>query len=272
MELSFGEQIMILLKRKNMTIQDLATMYEMQTGNKMSRQNLSQRLKRDNFPEQDMHIIAALMGYNVSIQLTPVTVQLPEYVRIETAASVIHPMFSAKPEIPVRSQQTESIPILEALREAASEEPPSIQEMSGKTPAFQEEIHEASASDETPILKALSDEIPILEEFQIPEYKAEADGPAAAGSGASENAGGSNVKFQIPDAFRKNHACGDINPLTGEEYLTNTVRRHPKIPEFLQVYDQTTHEWSDVREDYFWEFQEKKKKMLGKEYQAPIMI
>jgi len=40
----------------------------------------------------------------------------------------------------------------------------------------------------------------------------------------------------------------------------------------VQVYDRTTHEWSDVREDYFWEFQEKKKQMMGKEYRSPIRI
>ena len=44
------------------------------------------------------------------------------------------------------------------------------------------------------------------------------------------------------------------------------------IEEYVQVYDRTTHEWSDVREDYFWEFQEKKKQMMGKEYRSPIRI
>ena len=74
MELSFGEQIKIILKRKNMTIQDLAELYEITTGTKMTRQNLSQRLRRDNFPEQDMHALAAMLGYQVTVQLTP----LPE--------------------------------------------------------------------------------------------------------------------------------------------------------------------------------------------------
>ena len=78
--------------------------------------------------------------------------------------------------------------------------------------------------------------------------------------------------FQIPDAFRRTRPVGEINPLTGEEYLTNTVRKHPTIEEYVQVYDRTTHEWSDVREDYFWEFQEKKKQMMGKEYRSPIRI
>lgn len=206
MELSFGEQIKILLKRKNMTIQDLATLYEQQTGSKMSRQNLTQRLKRDNFPEQDMHIIAALLGYNVSIQLTPVTVQLPEFVRMEPAAA--------------------------ALRSPAA-----------STPAPVQTSHPAKTT-------------------TAPE-------PDFASPDADNSSG---FRFQIPELFRRNRPQGDINPLTGEEYLTNTVRRHPDIEEFVQVYDQSTHSWSDVREDYFWEFQEKKKQMMGKDYRAPIQI
>lgn len=205
MELSFGEQIKILLKRKNMTIQDLATLYEQQTGNKMSRQNLTQRLKRDNFPEQDMHIISALLGYNVSIQLTPVTVQLPEFVRMEPAAANLQTPASSMSAVP--------------------------------TPA--------AAPD-----------------AEVPEH--------ASQQTVSDTS--SDFRFQIPELFRRNKLQGEINPLTGEEYLTNTVRRHPEIEEFVQVYDQSTHSWSDVREDYFWEFQEKKKQMLGKDYQAPILI
>lgn len=205
MELSFGEQIKILLKRKNMTIQDLAALYEQQTGNKMSRQNLTQRLKRDNFPEQDMHIIAALMGYNVSIQLTPVTVQLPEFVRVGAAAPTQPPFTD-----------------IETPRSAPPAETPTANE------------------------------------------------PAPAAPDEADHS--SEFRFQIPELFRRNKPQGEINPLTGAEYLTNTVRRHPDIEEFVQVYDQSTHSWSDVREDYFWEFQEKKKQMMGKDYRAPILI
>lgn len=205
MELSFGEQIKILLKRKNMTIQDLATLYEQQTGNKMSRQNLTQRLKRDNFPEQDMHIISALLGYNVSIQLTPVTVQLPEFVRVEPAAATLKQPAANMPAIPAPTA------------------------------------------------------VPDTEEPRSTPQQTDADTS-------------SDFHFQIPELFRRNKPQGEINPLTGEEYLTNTVRRHPDIEEFVQVYDQSTHSWSDVREDYFWEFQEKKKQMMGQDYQAPILI
>jgi hypothetical protein len=88
----------------------------------------------------------------------------------------------------------------------------------------------------------------------------------------ADHEGRDDVTFRIPAAFRKSKPVGDINPLSGKEYLTNTVRRHPEIEEFVQVYDQTTHSWSDVREDYFWEFQEKKKQMMGADYKAPIQI
>ncbi|MEG0933228.1 MAG: hypothetical protein RSF41_06475, partial [Lachnospiraceae bacterium] len=60
--LTFGEQVKIVLKRKNMTIKELAEIIEIQTGRKMSRQNLTQRLGRDNFQEKDMRIIADILG------------------------------------------------------------------------------------------------------------------------------------------------------------------------------------------------------------------
>lgn len=223
MELSFGEQIKILLKRKNMSIQELALLYEQQTGKKMSRQNLTQRLKRDNFPEQDMHVLAALLGYTVSIQLNPVALPLPEFMQITPVG--VQPAVSS----PV-------VPGLNAVSPAAE-----ISAAPGKTT----DVSAAnSVSDQTP-----SSRPPVRTEEPEPQ-----------------------MTFQIPDVFRKPKPQGDINPMTGEEYLTNTVRRHPELEEFLQVYDRTTHEWSDVREDYFWEFQESKKKMLGRDYQEPILI
>lgn len=246
MELSFGEQIKILLKRKNMTIQDLAALYEQKTGNKMSRQNLTQRLKRDNFPEQDMHIIAALLGYHVSVQLTPVAVQFPEFVRIEPAAAD-----SGLPMAPA------SVPSAETTQTAAT------QALAAQSPEAQNAA-----------TQALSAQSPETQNAAVQDSAAEDSDSQAADPAASESRtdGSSGFRFQIPELFRRNKPQGDINPLTGEEYLSNTVRRHPDIEEFVQVYDQSTHSWSDVREDYFWEFQEKKKQMLGKDYQAPILI
>lgn len=188
MELSFGEQIKIILKRKNMTIQNLAESYEGHTGQKMTRQNLSQRLKRDNFSEQDMHAFAAILGYQVSIQLSP----LPE---------------NAQPVIPgVQTQKTSPAPV-----------PPK--------PAPPKQVTTVDGS-----------------------------------------------TLHIPLAFRKPQIQGEVNPLTGEEYLSNTVRKHPVLSGYVQVYDQSTHEWIDVNEDYFWEFQANKKQILGSDYQEPILI
>ena len=193
MELSFGEQIKIILKRKNMTIQDLAELYEITTGTKMTRQNLSQRLRRDNFPEQDMHALAAMLGYQVTVQLTP----LPENVQ----------------------------PLTTAPASAVSSAMPSSAQL-------------------------LPDNMPA--EKQV------------------TSADGSTI--QIPNLFRKPQILGEVNPLTGEEYLSNTVRQHPSLSGYVQVYDRSTHEWIDVNEDYFWEFQANKKQILGSDYQEPILI
>lgn len=190
MELSFGEQIKIILKRKNMTIQDLALLYESHTGMKMTRQNLSQRLRRDNFPEQDMHALAAMLGYQVSISLTPMS------------ASENVPILSA-PQMPIQ---------------------PAVIPVPSKAPAVQK----------------------------------------------VKTADGSTL--HVPKLLSKTLVQGEINPLTGKEYLSNTVRQHPDMPKYVQVYDQSTHEWIDVNEDYFWEFQAKKKEIMGSDYQEPIVI
>ena len=60
-DLTFGEQVKIILGRKGMTIKELAETIEKETGKKMSRQNLTQRLGRDNFQEQDMRMIAKIL-------------------------------------------------------------------------------------------------------------------------------------------------------------------------------------------------------------------
>ena len=61
LDLTFGEQVKIVLSRKGMTIKELAEIIEAETGKKMSRQNLTQRLGRDNFQEQDMRMIAKIL-------------------------------------------------------------------------------------------------------------------------------------------------------------------------------------------------------------------
>ena len=226
MELSFGEQIKILLNRKHMTIKDLADLYTQSTGQPMSRQNLTQRLKRDNFPEQDMYTIAGLLGYRVSIRLEPADTAASEY----------------------------------AWHKAARELPPHV------TPAS------VPQSDHMQVDFMQSESTPLPDHVQ-PESSVQQESSADAEKTIDRTLeNGDHITFQIPEAFRRIRPTGEINPMTGEEYLNNTVRQHPELEGFLQVYDRATHSWSDVEENYFWEFQEKKKQMLGADYKAPIRI
>ena len=67
--LTFGEQVKIILSRKGMTIKELAEQIEAYTGKPMSRQNMTQRLHRDNFQEQDMRLIAKLLGCKFQLSI-----------------------------------------------------------------------------------------------------------------------------------------------------------------------------------------------------------
>ena len=64
MPLSMGEKIKIALKRRNMTLGDLA----LKTS--QSRQNLSNKLSRDNFTEKDLQEIATALDCTYSATLT----------------------------------------------------------------------------------------------------------------------------------------------------------------------------------------------------------
>ena len=65
---------------------------------------------------------------------------------------------------------------------------------------------------------------------------------------------------------------GEINPYTGREYETNSVRMHPKRIGYIQVYDRGNHKWTDMTEWAFYGFQEQKKNLLGPDYDEPIYL
>lgn len=65
---------------------------------------------------------------------------------------------------------------------------------------------------------------------------------------------------------------GEINPYTGREYQTNSVRMHPSRIGYVQVYDRSDHKWTDMTEWAFLGYQERKKILLGKEYEPPIYL
>lgn len=61
--LSFGEKIRIILKRKNLTIKDLANLLN------ISAQNLSNKFSRDNFSEKDIKEITQVLNCNYEIKI-----------------------------------------------------------------------------------------------------------------------------------------------------------------------------------------------------------
>ena len=72
--------------------------------------------------------------------------------------------------------------------------------------------------------------------------------------------------------FDEDLELGDVNPYTGHEYQTNSVRMHPSRIGYVQVYDRTNHKWTDMTEWAFLGYQERKKALLGKEYDPPIYL
>ena len=65
---------------------------------------------------------------------------------------------------------------------------------------------------------------------------------------------------------------GEIKPYTGKEDQSNSVRVQPKRFGYVQVYDQEQHKWTDMTEWAFLGYQERKKALLGKDYDPPIYL
>ena len=161
-DLTFGEQVKIILGRKGMTIKQLAELIEVRTGKKMSRQNLTQRLGRDNLQEQDMRMIAeilecpfrlSILGGEAQSQVLPKS--RPAGSRIQAAEPESTSDFVRKTE-PVYMQeelQAEETGELQAEQREAEQQnavtgesvPADVSEQSGGT----EEVLEADERDMT---------------------------------------------------------------------------------------------------------------------------
>ena len=102
MNLTFAEQVKIILSRKGMTIKELAEKVEAYTGKPMSRQNMTQRLGRDNFQEQDMRMIAEILGCPFTLNIIEVQPEVQEVQEIPVVVSE-----SAPQEKAVESPQKE---------------------------------------------------------------------------------------------------------------------------------------------------------------------
>ena len=223
MELTFAEQIKILLHRENRTIKEFAELMEARTGTRCSRQNVTQKLKRDNFQEQDMRMYAAVLGYKVQISLVPASSD-----EIADELAILSPLKNeASSDSPEESLQV-PLPETNILSDSAPKDP--------GNPSLMETPRSVTAG----LLKKPAQQ----QKKQVPSSSVPA-----------------------PDL-----PSDCINPYNGAEYLANTVRKHPTLDRYIQVYDQTEHIWVDVAEDFFQKFQEQKRQLMGKDYTQPIYI
>ncbi len=401
-DLTFGEQVKIILNRKGMTIKELAELIETTTGKKMSRQNLTQRLGRDNFQEQDMRMIAAILGCPFQLSIFPQENETGERVEELLLKYVKHPrvqprrkkdaledgvyqqvlVFDQEPpeepkadtskkeepksaadavqkqteekadadrlSVPSDTAQEESLLDLEILDPEDSEdleEPEDLEILDtgygidrfdkketsdsiSKTRRFDkneilaaaeraENQKQASGMEPSDVKKAASGaeerdmtigelymihkELDQLEETIHPRPENRMEVPVITASEPELEAVSEPIpepepeliqepvskarveKEEVPDpddfepVIRYEDAeedleLGEMNPYTGREYQTNSVRMHPSRIGYVQVYDRFQHGWTDMTEWAFLGYQERKKTLLGRDYEPPIYL
>ena len=324
LDLTFGEQVKLILSRRGMTIKELAETIEIRTGKKMSRQNLTQRLGRDNFQEQDMRMIAEILDCPFQLSILgedgvttekiqnrpaePVYEKEPEAAAEEAAAepeyTIEEPEYAEEPE----ETQERDITIGE-LVDIHEELDARIQEQEEKKSRQKEEkkhgwrsylmrkIHrpeEAAGSGENKTISEAPEtkepeELSEEEELKIrtpeaiaeqvaeayaveeePVYYEEATEEEPEEAAAEEEPEDPYAEFRMSD--EEDLEKGDINPYTGREYKSNSVRMHPTRIGYVQVYDRGKHTWTDMTEWAFLGYQERKKALMGKDYDPPIYL
>ena len=243
--LTFGEQVKIVLGRKGMTIKELAGIIEERTGKKMSRQNLTQRLGRDNFQEQDMRMIASILGCPFCLSI------MDE----EDEAAVANGELQSLLDAPLDEEPVEEV--IEETEEPIVEEPVAIEE---------EKPHEIRRGG-TVFLRRQGDPLPEAE--PVEEYKAEEHHEEVKREPV-EHATFEPIIKRVD--IEEDREAGDLNPYTGREYQSNSVRMHPKRIGYVQVYNRKDHKWTDMTEWAFLGYQEREKIRLGEDYEPPIYL
>lgn len=337
--LTFGEQVKIVLSRKGMTIKELAEQIEERTGKKMSRQNLTQRLGRDNFQEQDMRLIASILGcsFQLSILATAEAAEKASVIdEVPPTGRELEKMLAkqklkmdrayAKKQaeleaaekenevveaeaveetVPAEEAETEIVEIEAAPAEEveAETEEPKVEVQEEEDPAVrarrEEELKRAAAEWEAQTQRIAEREAQARREAEQEAQRLaeEAEQPAEpevqdvqqAVTQQAEEPKKKESKLEkiakLISAPKKDFqpikqradesedlAQGDVNPYTGHEYQSNSVRMHPKRIGYVQVYDRKEHKWSDMTEWAFLGFEERKKATLGKDYEPPIYL
>ena len=374
--LTFGEQVKIVLSRKDMTIKELAEEIEARTGKKISRQNLTQRLGRDNFQEQDMRMIADILGcpFQLSIlgnadsekealdeeemptgrELEKLTAKKERKAAREEAKKNVERDITVG-EIVDILEETTAEPEKEAVQmeldldaeEHAAKETESIADSDTLEEDIltEEETEPYTEPAEDDVEVSAEDAEQIEEELQEPEQEIEAEVVEEAGAeeipeetseaAYQEEAEPQEEAYQEQPAYEENQpeTCqkeenpvveeaetedvheeknspfskltklitpkkekkssgwpqdfqpikrredidedlvnGDVNPYTGHEYRTNSVRMHPHRIGYVQVYDRKDHKWTDMTEWAFLGVEERKKATMGKDYEPPIYL
>lgn len=327
MDLTFAEQVKIILSRRGMTIKELAELIEKHTGKKMSRQNLTQRLGRDNFQEQDMRMIAGILGcpfyLNILDENVSVEAEEPHREDKENYIEEVQEPVEAVYEEPAAEEYAEEVyeePVAEEYAEEVYEEPAmqeeSLEEILEEAAALERENkefeHRQSENKEqekkqdnrtvfedgenkgkkhswTSYLRRRKKQVeepvkPAEEEVQTQPVEKEPkdmfetetisleEDDAKEVNSFTEYAEEKVKELQPEGTEEEDLEKGDINPYTGHEYQSNSVRMHPSRIGYVQVYDRGEHQWTDMTEWAFLGYQERKKVLLGKDYEPPIYL
>lgn len=243
--LTFGEQVKIILSRKGKTVKELAEEIEAKTGKKMSRQNLTQRLGRDNFQEQDMRMIADILGCPFQLTIlenaeTDSDIEIKEEVERDLTVGELVEMMGAEQGICEPEKPEERL--VETVQEKVDEQQ--------KKPV-----------EHTTRPKEQEQRAPERKQASVAEHRERS---------WERSRDFQPIKMRVDED--EDREKGDINPYTGHEYRTNSVRMHPKRIGYVQVYDRRTHKWTDMTEWAFLGFEERKKAIQGKDYEPPTYL
>ncbi len=297
-DLTFGEQVKIVLGRKGMTIKELAETIEKETGKKMSRQNLTQRLGRDNFQEQDMRLIASILG--CPFQLSIMSGEIAEGAAGRIRKQEVKWNEQEQPEESFSEETVETEKeeqqltgeerdmtigeiydmheeLAELEKNAVEAEPTEDvrEDLQAEEEEYKEELLEEPESDQEE--RSAEPEVSYTEDYAQPvEEEAEPYEESEVSSYETQPVQ-EEVTYEEPvqeeiTQEEPEEEVGDINPYTGKEYESNSVRMHPKRIGYVQVYDRTSHKWTDMTEWAFLGYQERKKVLLGEDYEPPIYL
>ncbi len=313
LNLTFGEQVKIILSRKGMTIKELAETIEEKTGKKMSRQNLTQRLGRDNFQEQDMRMIAEILECpfhlsimeeeNSAIETQEAAPTEREILKLEQARIRKDQKKKEREDVKKAAEEPSAAEKLSAVKEPSAAEESSVaeepsaaagmerditigelvdihkelDELAGAAPEAQQKPEEQANGERRRAVEAQPEEKKskgLLGYFQRRKHKENAPQETAGEEPEGWEYGQTQAFVQESMGVEDDEdlEIGDINPQTGHEYETNTVRVHPRRIGYVQVYDRGDHRWTDMTEWAFLGYQERKKALLGDDYDPPIYL